>query len=115
MADDLDCANPTIQPEVTACAEQMWQFADEDLNLAYQLARSTALELDDDLRPGTLPLTSTLLRDAQRQWIVYRDDACEAESMLYRGGSGQPQAYYECLTRLTRERTEHLRFFGEQN
>ena len=73
-------------------------------------------------RPGEWIQNCVLMRclpprscDAQRAWIVFRDQACEAESLLARGGTMQPQLFHVCLARLTRQRTEDLRIFGEVN
>ena len=89
-----------------------FEAADGDLNLAYRLAQDTAGRMDVDLSQDQIP-AKTILRDAQRAWIAFRDQACEAESLLARGGSMQNQLFYACLERLTRVRTEDLRYFGE--
>ena len=113
-AQDLDCSNPQTQVEMTGCAAQAFEAADADLNLAYRMARDMARRLDQGLPADQIP-AEVILRDAQRAWIPYRDQACEAESLLARGGSLQNQLFYMCLERLTRARTEDLRYFGEVN
>lgn len=105
------CVNPQTQLEMTDCAAQQYRLADEDLNLAYRLAIARAEAIDAALGPGT----EEALRQAQRAWIPFRDAACEAESHMARGGSMQPMLRLTCLERLTRSRTEALRFFGEVN
>ncbi|CUH77742.1 hypothetical protein TRM7557_01542 [Tritonibacter multivorans] len=114
QAQDLDCSNPLTQVEMTGCAAQAFEAADADLNLAYRMARDMARSLDQGLPADQIP-AEIILRDAQRAWIPYRDQACEAESLLARGGSLQNQLFYMCLERLTRARTEDLRLFGEVN
>ena len=114
FAQDLDCSNPQTQVEMTGCAAQAFEAADGDLNLAYKMARDMARRLDQGLPADHIP-AEIILRDAQRAWIAYRDQACEAESLLARGGTLQNQLFYICLERLTRTRTEDLRFFGEVN
>jgi uncharacterized protein YecT (DUF1311 family) len=52
------------------------------------------------------------LREAQRAWVTFRDLACEVESLVAEGGSMQPMIYSACLTTLTEERTDALRYFG---
>ncbi|KNG94905.1 lysozyme inhibitor LprI family protein [Pseudaestuariivita atlantica] len=113
-AQGLDCMNAITQVEMTGCAALAYEAADEDLNLAWKLAMNRARQLDGALSADEVK-TSTILRDAQRAWIPFRDRACEAESLLARGGTLQNQLFYECLTRLTRTRTEELRWFGEVN
>ena len=113
-AQEVDCTNATKQMEMNFCAAQFYGYADEDLNLAYKLAMAQAKEMDKYIAADELP-SATMLRDAQRAWITYRDLACAAESTLVRGGSMEPLMYYSCLERETRSRTESLRIFGETN
>lgn len=110
----LNCVEPQTQNEMNGCAKRDYEAADGDLNLAWKLARQHAKDQDAYLEASQVPSAQMLL-DAQRSWITYRDQACEAESTLARGGSIQPLIFYTCLERLTRQRTEDLRFFGEVN
>lgn len=113
-AQALDCANPVTQTEMNGCAAAAYQQADGALNVAYRDARDRARGMDQYLSSDEVP-AEIILRDAQRAWIPFRDQACEAESLLARGGSLQPLLFYTCLERLTRQRTEDLRLFGEMN
>lgn len=114
QAQQVDCAEPVSQFEMTACAAVLYEAADGDLNLAYGLAMAKAGDLDADLAADEVT-GEAMLRDAQRAWIAFRDLACAAESNLARGGTMQSQLLYICLERLTRQRTEDLRHFGEVN
>lgn len=105
-----NCAAPMTQADMTQCAALDYQAADRELNRVYKLAIARARQMDAYLRPGETPAVQ-ILRDAQRAWIPFRDKACEAESLLARGGSMQSQLYYSCLEQLTLERTKGLRFF----
>jgi uncharacterized protein YecT (DUF1311 family) len=78
------------------------------------MAMAAAKAQDEFLEDGDVP-SAKMLRNAQRSWITYRDQACEAESTMARGGSMQPMIALFCLERLTRTRTEDLRLFGETN
>lgn len=113
LAQDVDCREPQTQMEMTFCAEQAWQAADEDLNLAYGMAQKAMKQLDSAL--GEDKGASAMLRDAQRAWIDFRDKACAAEGYQAHGGSMEPQLIYACRERLTRQRTEDLRLLGEEN
>jgi len=113
LAQAQDCSNPLTQSKMTACAFEAYQMADEDLNLAWGMAVDQAKSIDQ-ANDGASDAFETL-RAAQRGWISFRDLACEAESTLAFGGSMQPMLHAICLERLTRERTEHLRYFGEVN
>ena len=61
-AQDVDCREPQTQMEMTFCAEQAWQAADEDLNLAYGMAQKAMKQLDSAL--GEDKGASAMLRDA---------------------------------------------------
>ena len=74
----------------------------------------SAKQMDQYLAPGEVT-NSEMLRDAQRAWIPFRDKACAAESNLARGGTMQSMLVSSCMERLTRQRTEDLRYFGEVN
>lgn len=113
-AQEVDCTNAVTQVEMNFCAAQFYGYADEDLNLAYKLAMAQAKEMDKYIAADELP-SATMLRDAQRAWISFRDLACAAESTIVRGGSMEPLVFYSCLERETRSRTESLRIFGETN
>lgn len=113
-ADTLDCSEAITQMDMNRCAHQSYVAADEDLNHAYQMAMDFAKDMDAYLQAGEIP-AATLLRDAQRAWIPFRDKACALESTIVRGGSMEPLIYSSCLERETRARTEALRFFAEVN
>lgn len=115
---DLDNAN---QMEMNQCSYQFYQAADEDLNLAYRLARDTLKRSDADIAEiyGRLPegyiSGVIILRDAQRAWITFRDLSCQVEGQQYYGGSIRPLIENSCKESLTRERTEQIRAAFEEN
>ncbi|MFY0596534.1 MAG: DUF1311 domain-containing protein [Cognatishimia sp.] len=113
-AADLDCENAMTQLDMNRCAHQAYLLADEDLNLAYKMAKDMARVADEYLEEGQEPAV-IILRDAQRAWITFRDKACELESTMFRGGSMAPLIYSSCLERETRARTDSLRFYAEVN
>jgi len=115
MAAAQDCSNPNIdQNTMNQCAYQGWQAADAELNAVWKRAMAVAKRMDDYTPNGELP-TSKVLLNAQRAWIPFRDQACEAESNLMRGGSAQPLLKYGCMERLTRARTADLRYYADLN
>ena len=116
-AQDVDCANAEAQVEMTYCAEQDWNAADAELNVAYQHAMAALKQIDADL-PIADRGAADFLRQAQRDWISYRDNACAAEAYAMHGGSAEPMVIYGCRARLTRERTDGLGYiggYGDQN
>lgn len=111
-AQDVDCSAAETQTEMTFCAEQDWNEADADLNEAYQGAMAYLKQIDADLaaedRGGV-----DFLRQAQRDWISFRDNACAAEAFAMHGGSAEPMVVYACRARLTRERAEALAYISD--
>ncbi|MBC7739967.1 MAG: DUF1311 domain-containing protein [Candidatus Saccharibacteria bacterium] len=111
-AQDVDCSAAETQTEMTFCAEQDWNAADADLNEAYQGAMAYLKQIDADLaaedRGGV-----DFLRQAQRDWISFRDNACAAEAFAMHGGSAEPMVTYACRARLTRERAEALAYISD--
>lgn len=114
MAAEPDCTAPQTQADMTQCAGIAFKMADEDLNLAYRLALKTYGDFDqDDPQAGGGGVEA--LKQAQRDWIAFRDSACAVEGWPYRGGSMEPMVVANCMERLTRARTEDLRLIGETN
>lgn len=107
LAQQVDCANALSQVEMTYCAEQDWMAADAELNDAYADARALMRDIDADL-PKSQRGAELALRDAQRAWITYRDQACAAEGYMMHGGSAEAMVIYGCRARLTVERTGGL-------
>lgn len=95
------------QYEMNTCAKEAWDAADGDLNDTYGWAMDVARSYSD--------AAAEALRTAQRAWIPYRDAACEAEAILFEGGSIQPLILFSCLENLTRLRTEEMRAIYEMN
>lgn len=111
IAQDTNCTNPLTQTAMNQCAAQDYFFANQDLSIAYDLARAEAQEMDKDIPVDATPAV-TALDDAQTAWTTYRHNACEFQSFNARGGSLQPLYYHVCAARLTRLRTKDLRSYG---
>lgn len=86
------------QSALNATAAQNLRRADQALNAQYT---TTTGRLSTPSR--------TLLRDAQRAWITFRDQQCRYEASAVQGGSAYPMVQSDCLARLTVERTRDLR------
>lgn len=106
-AQQANCANPMSQVEINFCAEIDFQAADDALNRAYRSAREVMRQIDADLAAPQRG-AEVALRDAQRAWITFRDQACRADAWSWTGGSGYSMAYYGCQSRLTAQRTADL-------
>ena len=49
-----------------------------------------------------------MLKNAQRDWIKFRDDECLYQNVQNEGGSIYPLVYNGCLTTLTKARIKQL-------
>ena len=112
FAQEVDCATAEVQVELTFCAEQDWMAADEELNAAYRAAIDVMQRVDANLGEGDTA-AEDFLRQAQRDWVSYRDNACAAEAYPMHGGSAEPMVIYGCRARLTQERTLGLYYLTE--
>ena len=110
-AQDVDCANAMAQIELTFCAEADWMAADAELNDAYKAAMAVMKQIDANLGEGKN--AEGYLRQAQRDWVAFRDNACAAEAYPMHGGSAEPMLIYGCRARLTQERTMGLYYITE--
>ena len=111
LAQEVDCATAETQNEMTFCAEQDWNAADADLNAVYTDAVAALRQIDADLALGNEDANGTaFLRQAQRDWISFRDNACAAEAWPMHGGSAEPMLIYACRARLTLERRDALAY-----
>lgn len=100
------------QLDMTFCAGQEFEVADEELNISYQAAMEMMRSIDAGL-PAEEQGAVDALKTAQRAWIVVRDNACLAEGFLWAGGSGRSMVELSCMTRLTNTRTEDLNLLAE--
>lgn len=107
-----DCAEPLTQIDMNDCASRAFASADSLLNQVWKTAVETAKRRDSELYNNEEP-SEDMLRQAQRSWITFRDQACLAESTITRGGSIQPLLQFVCLERLTLNRVDDLEFFAE--
>ncbi|MEW4449699.1 lysozyme inhibitor LprI family protein [Qipengyuania sp. JC766] len=98
MNADGPCPDATSTVEMANCFSAALEDADAELNATYKTLMSA---LDDEEKAA--------LRAAQRAWITYRDRACEAEALPYRGGSARGVVQLACLEAATRERTAFMR------
>jgi uncharacterized protein YecT (DUF1311 family) len=93
------CDNPVTQSDMTYCAG--WQFKKDDAGLNDVYGRLKENYAD-------IAKVETALTKAQRAWVSFRDAECELEAAGEDGGTAQPMIYNQCLSRLTKLRTEQL-------
>lgn len=104
----VDCNRAGTAPQFERCAERDYAHADAELNRVYKRARATLRSSGgavpaDDRRPHIV------LRDAQRAWITFRDDACAAEAAFVGAKESRRLALTRCKERLTTRRVLDLR------
>ncbi len=98
------CADSThSNPEYKACVARAADKADQLLNDAYK-------KLQDAIRADAKDMGQSPdvqlgdLKDAQKQWIAYRDSGCTFEDSLAFGGTAIGGNYSSCLCALSYER-----------
>lgn len=108
MSQDWDCTNAGDLPQqgMNYCAAQDFKKADAALNAAWSLIRKDAIQASD----GSDPLLA-----GQRAWLEYRDQQCDAESLIFEGGSLQPLIISSCRAHMSRDRTEELLLMERYN
>ena len=93
-----DCLSAQTQADLNACAYE--EFLATQADMAGEIKR-----LHDTLgaqqRAG--------LRRVQRAWLSFRTEACTFESRSGGASSVQPMLQWQCVARMTRERTAGLR------
>ncbi|MER2508778.1 MAG: lysozyme inhibitor LprI family protein [Amaricoccus sp.] len=99
LAAHADCGPEATQSELNTCAGTDYQAADAELNNLYK-------EMIARLGADKAPLVA-----AQRAWVTYRDAECDFVASSVAGGSIYPMIRGECLTDLTRARSEEFRGF----
>ncbi|HEY9831342.1 MAG TPA: lysozyme inhibitor LprI family protein [Stenomitos sp.] len=97
LAQRVDCSNAQTTVEMKYCSQQSYQAADKQLNQVYQQVTSSIKGEQKQL-----------LTTAQQAWIKFRDNNCNFETYLNRGGTGYEIFRNGCLERLTKQRTKDL-------
>jgi uncharacterized protein YecT (DUF1311 family) len=81
------CADSThSNPEYKACVARAADKADQLLNENYKKLQDAVRADAKDIRQG-LDIQLGYLKDAQKQWIAYRDSACTFKDSLAFGGT----------------------------
>lgn len=91
------CADLATQLAQNQCSDQRYQDADHALNQAY---KTITQQIPAQPRK--------MLRQAQRDWITFRDSNCAAQAWEAKGSSPYTAIHADCLTATTRARTAEL-------
>ncbi|KZL12694.1 lysozyme inhibitor LprI family protein [Pseudovibrio sp. Ad26] len=82
------------------CAVQEYMVWDQRLNTAYA-----------EIMKHASTNVKASLKNAQRNWIKFRDDTCSANALIYEGGSNAPLAMSVCMGDQTAVRSLQLQQF----
>lgn len=91
------CENATTTVEINRCLRLNYEASDKRLNQVYKQLMSKLSRQE----------RSTLIK-IQRQWIKSRDQDCNLEVSINRGGTGYSGFLNQCLERKTTQRTAEL-------
>jgi len=75
---------------------------------AAEAADAELAELGSAAKPA-----APVLKQAQRDWIAFRDSSCEYEAVRFQGGTAGGPAAANCLLQLTGEQALRLRDMGQ--
>lgn len=91
------CENANTTIEINRCLRLNYEASDKRLNQVYKQLMSKLSRQE----------RSTLIK-IQRQWIKSRDQDCNLEVSINRGGTGYSGFLNQCLERKTTQRTAEL-------
>lgn len=105
------CDNESSNVEYIGCLNRLAEEQDRTLNRLY--GQVIALTQEYDKSGSSAPKITPVFRQAQRNWIAFRDAQCEAEYNMAQGGTAGGGYNANCLCTLTYHRNEDLRRFLE--
>ena len=91
------CASASTQAALNECAYKSF--------LAASAAMSPQLR---QIESALTPSRRTAWRNVQKAWLTFRTQSCQFESNAVEGGSAGPMVQWQCVARMTRERTAAL-------
>ena len=98
---DTACANASSQLERYKCLSKQYTNTDKELNAIYGKILNK-LKKDNSLS------AINILKESERNWIVYRNNFGKVYQELYKGGSIMPITVLECEIQTTRLRITEL-------
>ena len=93
------------------CLQSETRQWDGLLNTWYQseLDRATTADAQLDELGSAAPKAAPVLKEAQRNWIAFRDKSCEYQSVYFQGGTAGGPAASGCMLELTAQQALRLR------
>ncbi len=110
--EEPNCAEPSTQRDMNACAALDYEKADKELNVAYQQLRKKMSEWDKSADAASKGAVDALVA-AQRAWVAFRDANCDVAGFQARGGSMEPMLVSSCLADMSTKRAEELRTLSD--
>lgn len=108
-AQPTDCAPDGNPDDILHCEERRLAAADEALGKAY---RAVVRALYDDPAPDAQAALRTLT-NAQRQWIRFRDDDCDAVYLAHHRAALRERYRLRCKTAHADMRARQLGVFND--
>ena len=102
------CENAETTLEINDCMGEVFKQADAELNRVYKAAMAYIDEFDH-VPADKRKEWKEKLRDAQRDWITFKEKDCEIVYYEWWLGSGATAAALGCLISKTETRTEELK------
>jgi uncharacterized protein YecT (DUF1311 family) len=106
------CATQNNTLEINACAAAELAAKDKELNKAYEkLMKSLVAAYKDDTT--NYKAVKENLAEAQRNWIKFRDQDCNAKYQLNESGTIRNLVALSCKIEHTEQRTRQLRNWNQ--
>ena len=112
LATAEDCGDKPSQTAMTMCQGALAEAAGAEMSRVWKSAQAAMQQADRDQDtppPKSEPGYAQALLASQRAWLAFRDAECRIESYEWRGGSMAPFTENQCMTELTKARTQQLR------
>ncbi|CAB3807475.1 lysozyme inhibitor LprI family protein [Paraburkholderia caffeinilytica] len=106
---ELYCKNDRLGGfDLAACAHFEFEIAIDSLNKRVSIATREIEKNDKALRSEGEPEALPYFRKAQAHWEIYRDSYCYAEVYETGPASSRFIEFWDCMTRITRNRLHEL-------
>ncbi len=105
---DTLCPDADSTVEITQCLQEVFEQADAELNRVYAAAMAS-IDQADHMPARTRRAWQQLLREAQRNWVAFKEKDCDLLQLEWWQGSGASAARLGCLISKTESRTDELK------
>lgn len=110
LAQDVPgCGNESSNIEIGNCVSAAYQKADKELNDIWPKVLAYIDTLGDTMPADALQKWKTTIVAAQKAWVSFKEQDCDAVQYEWWGGSGAGIAETSCLYAHTAQRVEDLK------